>query len=162
MEPIQNVTWLFSGQTNPSCLSRPGWQKRKFLSFTLFLAATKSGTLPNEGQPHAASPLGPPPHNRHSFPHPASHGNLQLCLHDSPVTGSHRGPPATQKGFKYRAAARTHPEAPVGCNNRGLVVDSCKLDVDGLALAVLPQACVVGPHSEVIGYGFTAVVDVVD
>lgn len=90
------------------------------------------------------------------------HGNLQLCLHDSPLTGSHRGPPATQKGFKFRAAVRTHPEAPVGCNNRGLVVDSCKLDVDGLALAVLPQARVVGPHSEVITYGFTAVVDVVD
>lgn len=56
----------------------------------------------------------------------------------------------------------THPEDPVGCNNRGLVVDSCNLDVHRMAGAVLPQARVVGPHSEVVGCGFTAVVDVVD
>lgn len=95
-------------------------------------------------------------------PHPASHGNLQLGLHKSPLTGSHRGLPEQKKGFTCRAAAQTHPEDPVGRNHRGLVVDSRELDVDGVAHAVLPQARVVGPHSEAVVYGFTAVVDVVD
>lgn len=52
--------------------------------------------------------------------------------------------------FKYRAAVQTHPEDSVGCNNRRLIVDSCNLDVHRLGCTLLPQACVIGDHSEVV------------
>lgn len=113
-------------------------------------------------QPHAASPLGPPPHNRHSFP--SSSQPWQLATRPTQKSSDRKPqrPTCTKKGFPCRAAAQTHPEDPVGRNHRGLVVDSRELDVDGVARAVLPQARVVGPHSEAVVYRFTAVVDVVD
>lgn len=56
----------------------------------------------------------------------------------------------------------TDPEDTVGCNNRSLIVDSCNLDVHRLGCALLPQAGVVGHHSEAVGQAFAAVVDVVN
>lgn len=57
---------------------------------------------------------------------------------------------------------QTHPEDPVGCNNRRLIIDSRNLDINGLSCTLLPQACVVGHHCEIVSEGFAVVVDVVN
>lgn len=95
--------------------------------------------------------------------------NFQHCLHKNLFKGSQSARPAGEERadkkhqeFKYRAAVQTHPEDPVGGNDRRLVIDSCDIDEQRLWGTLLSQACVVGHHSELVSQGFTAVVDVVD
>lgn len=56
----------------------------------------------------------------------------------------------------------THPEDPIGCHNRGLVVDRGDVYKHGARETVLPEVRAVSNEGEVVSQGVTAVMDVGD
>lgn len=134
------------------------------------LSKTVSVSVPHCRPTH----LDPPLHSRHSSVLPSSQPASQPWQHRPHAncdgkrwcqTCQSEKKKKTQKNppqFKYRAEAWTDPKDAVGCNNRSLIVDSCNLDVHRLGCALLPQARVVGHHSEAVGQRLAAIVDVVN